>query len=296
MSVCEPLVCVVCGSQSSKVSRPPSRETWTYTSWSVAVVKVFYTHHSHIKAKGNMSSPCLEIFSSFSSFHWRQVQRSPLFSFPDSHPIHHYVSWSSLTFYTLISFFTSQFSLFTLSFTSHIILCIWLPLQSPWAWGPQKGIQAGLLLSTLHIIVRLTISLSSSLCSDVSGKNKPLSYLHSPEAWQIYSSAVKPLSSALLKRKAQSVKGARCWRACRTSHCATTTLPRRVCEKYHSSLSSRQASTCLLCVAVAVRVHVNSLITFRSGGFWSWIFSTSDRAHPKQLGYAILSFLQCTEE
>lgn len=68
MSVCEPLVCVVCGSQSSNVSRPPSRETWTYTSWSVAVVKVFYTHHTHIKAKGNMSSPCLEILSSFSSF------------------------------------------------------------------------------------------------------------------------------------------------------------------------------------------------------------------------------------
>lgn len=77
-----------------------------YTSWSV--VKVFYTHHTHIKAKGNKSSLCLDTLSSFPSFfphlllhiQWRQVQCSTLlFSLPDSHPIHHYVSWSSLTFY-----------------------------------------------------------------------------------------------------------------------------------------------------------------------------------------------------
>lgn len=93
---------------------------------------LLHTHYAHIKAKGNMSNPCLEILSCFSSFfhlllhiHWRQVQRSPLlFSFPDSHPIHHYVSCSFLTFDALISFFTSQFSLFTLYFTSHIFLCI----------------------------------------------------------------------------------------------------------------------------------------------------------------------------
>lgn len=107
-------------------------ETWTYTSWSVAVVKVF-THTIHIKAKGNESSPCLEILSSSyffpTFFHWRQVQHSPLLlSLLDSHPIHNDASWSSLTFfitfYTLISFFTSQSSLFTLYFTSHIFLCI----------------------------------------------------------------------------------------------------------------------------------------------------------------------------
>lgn len=80
---------------------------------------------------------------------------------------------AGLLFYTLISFCTSQ--------SSRSRLCVWLPLQSPWAWGPQKRIQAGFLLSALPIIVRLTISLSFSLRSDVSGKNKPLSYLHSPK-------------------------------------------------------------------------------------------------------------------
>lgn len=137
-----------------------------------------YTLHTHIKAKGNESSLCLEILSSYSS-------SSLFFSctfigdrYKDLHSSFQYVSWSSLIFHLflhILSFLSSQSSLFT----SHIFLCVWLTLQSPWAWGPQKGIQAGFLLNALPIIVRLTISLSFSLCSDVSGKNKPLSYLHS---------------------------------------------------------------------------------------------------------------------
>ncbi len=171
MSVCELLVCVVCGSQSSKVSRPPSRETWTYTSWSVAVVKVFYTHHTHIKAKGNMSSPCLEILSSFSSFYSAcfctftgDRYKDPLSSFLSQIHTQYTIMSAGLLSHFSCSFHSLLLSShFSLSF-SHLISSIWLPLQSPWAWGPQKGIQAGFLLSALPIIVRLTISLSFFLC------------------------------------------------------------------------------------------------------------------------------------
>lgn len=164
-------------------------ETWTYTSWSVAVVKVF-THTIHIKAKGNESSPCLEILSSsyfFSRllsletgttfptppFSPRFTPNSPWCQLVFSHIFHHILHTYFILYLSVLTFH----SLFHVSYLPVHLTCTSKPVSlRPSEWNP-----GGFLLNAVPFIVRLTICLSYFLCSDVSGKNKPLSYLHSPK-------------------------------------------------------------------------------------------------------------------
>lgn len=183
-----PLVCVVCGAPSSKVSGPPSRRHGCTQAGQWQWSRSLHTPYTHKSQGQPMPGDTFFLFFFFpllafigdryniphSSF---LSQIHTQFTIMSADVLAHF----SVSFCIVISFFTSRSSLFTLYFTSHIFLCIWHILQGLLAWGPQNGIQEGFLLSALPIIVRLTICLSFILCSDVSGKNKPLSYLHSPK-------------------------------------------------------------------------------------------------------------------
>jgi len=180
------LVCVVCGASSSKVSRPPSqihgRTQAGQWQWS----RSLHTPYTH-KSQGQWEQPMpgdaffllffsprllsLETSTTFPTplFSPTFTPNSPWCQLVFSHIFHHFIHTCFILYLSVLTFHVSYLPVH-LTYTSKPVSL------RPSQWNP-----GGFLLNAVPFIVRLTICLAYFLCSDVSGKNKPLSYLHSPK-------------------------------------------------------------------------------------------------------------------
>lgn len=148
-----------------------------------------YTHYTH-KSQGQWKQPMpgdtffllffsrllsLETGTTFPTppFSPRFTPNSPWCQLVFSHIFHHILHTYFILYLSVLTFH----SLFHVSYLPVHLTCTSKPVSlRPSEWNP-----GGFLLNAVPFIVRLTICLSYFLCSDVSGKNKPLSYLHSPK-------------------------------------------------------------------------------------------------------------------